>query len=393
VKSAFGRVSAQDVVSPINVPDSPRSHMDGYAVVASDLRGASQRAPRTLALRGNLRVLENLIPRISSGETMAVVTGGPLPVGADAVVPVEQTKRAGQKVVFAKQCQKGDFCFPTGADVSRGETVIIRGETIRAQDVGILVLIGVTALEVYARPRVALIATGSELTEALTGQSLKVRESHTPIFENLIRESGGEPFLVGIIPDDVGRIGAAVEQAADDSDLILTLGGTSLGERDLVERAMRRASKSTHIIHGIRMDRGRVSGLAEVKGKPVVMMPGPIQGAMNAFALFGIPTISKLAGRREFPRPFVIAKLEKTWKAGRRFPNFTKVVYVRLGRRERGFAARPVLKETESMTVLTDSDGLVVVPERTTELRAGTEVHVWLLPGFSYVRGRFLAEE
>ncbi len=164
-----------------------------------------------------------------------------------------------------------------------------------------------------------------------------------------------------------------------------------MGERDLVEQALRRVDRKSRIIHGIRMDRGRVSGVAEVKGRPLLMLPGPVQAAMNAFVLLGIPAIWWLSGKKALT-PSVPATLEKSWEARKRFEGFTKVVYVRLARGINGFEAYPVLKDTESMSVLTDSNGYVVVPERTTKLRAGTRVLVNLLSGFSHARGRFLNE-
>jgi len=385
VRNAYGRVAAEEVVSPINVPDVSRSHMDGYAVVASDLKGSSPHSPMIL------RLAAGGVPRISSGETMKVATGGVLPAGANAVVPVEEARKIGHGVLFNTEHREGDFCFSRGADVRKGSRVLRRGATIRAQDIGLLVLLGRATVKVYAKPRVALLPTGSELTDALgaVGGSM-VRESHTPIFENLISASGGAPARLGIIPDDVGRIATRVEQALQVSDLVFTLGGTSLGEKDLVEQALRRVSRNSRIIHGIKMDRGRVAGVAEVKGKPLVMLPGPVQGALNAFLLLGIPLIDRLAGRKESALPALTARLAKGWTARRKFAKFTKVLYVSLSMKGGEFVARPLVRETESMTILTDSDGFVVVPEKTVELRAGTRVSVRLLPGFSYVAGRFL---
>ncbi|HLQ07232.1 MAG TPA: molybdopterin molybdotransferase MoeA [Nitrososphaerales archaeon] len=391
VREAYGRVAAEDILSPVDVPDRPRSHMDGYAIAASDIRGASARSLRVLRLKGGVssgRQVEHL----RSGETMWVATGEYLPLGADSVAPVEETKRVGQKVVFKIERKRGDYCYAAGSDVVKGYRVIKAGSTIRAQDIGMLIVLGAKSLVVCSRPRIAMLATGSELTSAMEGNdSSKVRESHLPIFENLIRENGGEPFIIGIVPDDVERIASALEHGLQKSQMVLTLGGTSLGERDLVEKALRRVDKRSRIIHGMRMDRGRVSGVAKVKGKPVLMLPGPVQAAMNAFVLLGIPSIWRLSGKKSFPDG-LIATLKNDWEARKRFEGFTKVVYVRLVRGRKGFEAHPVLRDTEAMSVLTDSTGYIVVPERTTSLRAGTQVSVKLLPGFSYVRGRFLNE-
>ena len=391
-RDAYGRVAAVNVASPTDVPDRPRSHMDGYALMASDLRGATPGAPRVLGLREREGSGARM-GRLRSGETMWVATGEYLPSGADSVTPVEEAKKVGRKVVFKIERKKGDYCYEVGSDIVKGYQAIVDGRTIRAQDLGMLILLGISSVEVYSRPRIALVATGSELTSSMKeSDRSKVRESHLPIFENLIRENGGEPVIVGIVPDDVERIAAALERALRTSLLVLTLGGTSLGERDLVEQALQRVDRRSRIIHGIRMDRGRVAGVAEVKGRLVLMLPGPVQAAMNAFVLMGLPSIWWLSGRKAMARG-VPATLKEDWKARKRFESFTKVVYVRLVVGRQGLEAHPVLRDTESMSVLTDSNGYVVVPERTTSLEAGAQVLVKLLSGFSYAGGRFLDEE
>jgi len=322
---------------------------------------------------------------------MGIVTGGELPVGADAVVPVEDAKRAGGKIYFLKEVQKGEFCFPIGVDVKKGTVAIHAGAAVRAQDIGMLALLGIRELRVFGRPRVAIIATGNELVDSFdVSDPRKVRESHSPIFENLIRELGGVMSSREIVRDDLDLMSDAVAWALGSSDIVLTLGGTSLGEADLVEQTLRRISKKSRIIHGIKMDRGRVAGVAAVRGKPIVMLPGPVQGAMNAFALLALPLIMRMTSRSN-SGAFVKARLSTGWKARIKFQGFTKVLYVRLERKGEELLAHPIVGDTESISVLTDSNGFVVVPERIRELRQGEEVSVRLLPGFSYVGGQFLA--
>lgn len=385
---AGGRIAAEDFASPVSVPLFPTSHMDGYAVIASDL---GKKGPcKALALRGEVRLGDAKVLSMKSGETIRVPTGGRLPVGADAVVPVEEARRRGRSVYFSRTCRAGDFVYMTGSDVKKGELVLAKGKAIRAQDVGMLLSLGADRIRVFARPRVALIATGSELTnDSGSGEVGKVRNSHTQIFANLIRENGGEVVDLGIVPDDEGRIASALEAALQEADLVLTLGGASLGESDLVGPAVRRLAKDGEIIHGIRMDRGRVAGVAEVKGKPVVMMPGPIQGAMNAFVVFALPFMARLSGESPRFEPVLQAWLSEGWEARNPFRNFTKVLYVKLRRGRVGIRARPMTGETESMKLMTSSDGFVIVPESTVRLRAGAEVTVRLLSGFSYVLGGF----
>ncbi len=392
-KDSYSRVVSKDIFSPINVPDKQRSHMDGYAVAASSLTGASSQSPRVLPLVGGLGFAHLRRRRLSRGRTMRIVTGGELPVGADAVVPVEDARRAGGKIYFLKEVQKGEFCFPIGVDVKKGAVVVHAGAAVRAQDIGMLALLGIRELRVFSRPRVAIIATGNELVDSFDiTHPQKVRESHSPIFENLIREIGGVTSSREIVRDDLDLMSDAVERALGRSDIVLTLGGTSLGEADLVEQTLRRISKKSRIVHGIKMDRGRVAGVAAVRGKPIVMLPGPVQGAMNAFLLLALPLVLRMtSGADSSAGAFVRARLSTGWKARKKFQDFTKVLYVRLERKGEGLLARPIVGDTESISVLTDSNGFVVVAERIRELRRGEEVSVRLLPGFSYVGGQFLA--
>ncbi len=386
-KDSFGRVVGEDITSGINVPDKIRSHMDGYAVSAAELTGASLSSPKTLLL---VTCVDRSV-RLSRGETIGIGTGGALPPGADAVVPVEDAEKISESVRFTKPVGKGEFCFPIGVDVRKGAVVIRLGAVVRAQDVGMLALLGIPKLRVYAKPRVGIIATGDELVDEFeANDSSKVRESHSPIFENLIKEIGGVLSLRTIVPDNISLITDVIEKALRKSDLLLTLGGTSLGKADVVEQALGRVSKESRIVHGIRMDRGRVAGIAAVKGKPVVMLPGPVQGAMNAFILLALPLLSRMIGRAE-SKSYISARLSKDWKARNKFRDFTKVLYVRLEGEGDEYRATPIVGETESISVLTDSNGFVVVPEQTTELHQGEKILVRLLPGFSYVGGQFLA--
>lgn len=386
-KYAYGRIVSEDIASPINVPDKQRSHMDGFAVKASDLKGASTRSPQALSLIGKISLTRTRKWKLGPSETIGVSTGGEIPAGADAVVPVEHTRQKANSVYFSQEVEKGTFCFPVGVDVQKGSLIIRAGNVVRAQDVGMLALLGIRYVPVFAKPRVTIIATGDELADAFaTRDSGKVRESHSPILDNLITEIGGLVINREIVRDDIRLVSSAIKRALRASDIVLTLGGTSMGEGDTVEQALRKLSRKTLIVHGIRMDRGRVAGVAAIHGKPVVMLPGPVQGAMNAFFLLALPLISAMIGGEELGES-VNASLSKGWEARKRFENFTKVLYVQMERRDGTFLATPMVGETESMRLLVQAAGFVTVPERIRRLRKGDEVSVRLLPGFSYSRG------
>jgi molybdopterin molybdotransferase len=368
--SAFGRISAEDVTAPQDIPPLPTAHMDGFAVAAGGVGDGTS----TLRIAGRAGPGERPARALRRGEAFGVSTGAYLPAGADTVVPIEQAVARGGVVKVAGPLEKGAFVFGAGEDVHRGSLVLRRGSAVRAQDVGMLVSLGVARLKVFSRPVVAILATGDEIAGG------RVRNSHTPVFAGICEALGALALDAGTVADDRRAIAAKLRRALSKAGLVLTTGGTSVGGRDLVGEAVQ-ALRPDRYFHGIRMDRGRVSGVALVRGKAIVMLPGPVQGAMNAFALFALPTIDRLTGRAGAAT--VSATMASAWTARKKFPDFVKVVYVALKPGEGGLMAEPLTAETESMALLSKANGLVVVPEDVTALGAGTAVAVRMIPGFS----------
>ena len=379
---AYGRISAGDVFSRENVPRHRSSHMDGYAVKSEDTTSASPTSPVALSVVGEVVLGEEPSSRIARGQAFRISTGSFLPGGADAVVPTEDAKAEGKRITVMVPFTSGRNVFRAGEDLKKGEAVISEGRAIRAQDAGLALSLGIQSVEVFRRPVVAMLATGSELTDSPVGEVGKQRNTHTAIFARLVEAAGGVPLDLGIAPDVRKEILAKAKKGLDSADMLMTMGGTSVGRKDLVGDVVS-SLRPRAMFHGIRMDRGRVTGVAVVGQKPVLLMPGPIQGAMNAFLLSGLPIIRRMSGRKD-GEIVVRARLKTGWEARRRFPHFVKVLYVSLGIGKTGLEAEPIVGDTESMTVLTKSNAYVVVPEETTSLRSGEAVDAFLLPGFSF---------
>ncbi len=381
IKAAYGRVAAEDMAARVNIPEFTTSHMDGFAIISDNVKSATLNQPVKLLVRGKVNL--GVIPRISvrPREAVRVATGSRVPAGADGVVPLEDVEERGKTIVVKSSIKAGNFIYQEGEDLRKGEVGVAVGTTIRAQEIGLLATLGVDRIKVFARPRVGILATGSELTDSGRPPGGKVRNSHTPVFERMVQAVGCIPLNMGIARDDERELRSKVLGALGSADLVLTLGGTSVGEHDLLGNVIAELDPKV-FFHGIRMDRGRVTGVAIVQERPVVMMPGPIQGAMNAFALFALPILRRLQGRKE-DELTARAEFERGWEARGRFSNFTKVVYVRLHTKRGRLLAEPAVAETESMRLLTRSNGFVVVPEGITSLRKREEVGVLLLPGFS----------
>jgi len=378
---SYGRILAADAVAPEDVPAAATSHMDGYAVISADLKGATPARPAILAVVDATGPGDRSKRHLVSGQAILVATGAALPAGADAVVPVESTEVEGREVRVGFAPGQGDHVYKAGQDIRRGELVLLEGHVIRAQDVGILVSFGLRTINVRRRITVAVLATGNELAPASKPRRGKTTESHSPIFLRLSEALGCASLDMGIVRDDPRALGTALHGALARSDFVVTLGGTSAGKRDLVVGAVANLHPDA-LVHGLRLDRGRVTGLATVKGKPILMLPGPIQAAANAFLVVGVPIITELNRSREAGLS-VSCVLGAPWEARRRFSDFQKVVYVRL-KAGPPPVAEPITGDTESMKLLTDADGYFLVPENVKRLEAGDHVNVRLVPGFSF---------
>ena len=377
---AFARVSAEEVLAPKDIPEFPTAHWDGYAVISEDLAGAGK-DPVSLRVVGAAGPGTRAEIAITRGEAYQVATGAGLPSGADSVVPKESVEVRGDMVIVKESLRPGSHVYRKGEDLRKGEILLRKGRVIRAQDVGELIAAGYRHIKVWRKPKVSVLATGSELVDASRPKGGRVVNSHSPVFMRLCEALGCIPVDMGIAKDDRAEITAMLRRALAKSDFVLTLGGTSLGDRDYITEAVG-AMRPEVLVHRLKMDRGRVAGIAVVRGKAIVMMPGPIQGAMNAFVLLAVPIIEALSGTEE-RQSEILCTFRGEWKARSGYECFRKVVYVRVDRAAE-MTASPLLAETESMRVLTEADGFIVVPENVTKLEAGERVAVRLVPGFSF---------
>jgi molybdopterin molybdotransferase len=389
VRDAYGRVLLEDVLAREDSPRRDVSHFDGFAVVSAETVGATRDFTRTLALvRGASRV--GLLPeaRLRHGQAMSVLTGGYLPEGADAVVPVEDVSVHAGEIRIARRVERGEHVYPAGADVRKGERVLRAGKTLMGQDLVLLASMHLERVVTFKRPRVAILPTGTELTTDIGDRrSGKVVESHSLLLEHLVDEAGGRATTPPIVPDERRALSRALKDALKRSEVVFTLAGSSVGEPDLVESTIRGFGRSTTaLVHGIKVNRGRVMGLAVVAGKPVIILPGPIQGALNAFIVLGYPLIRYHLGRGWEQPPAVAATVAEDWEAKGRFKDFDQVVYLRLTRDPQdpdGLVAIPSGAETEKVSFLVSKNAYALIPGKNPRLAKGERVQARLLPGFS----------
>jgi len=380
---SFGRVLFDDVLARGDVPARDSAHMDGFAVRSPDLAGASPESPvRLRRLEGSPL---GVVPRepLRKGEARAVLTGGFMPRGADAVVQAERVETIAQgEVSFSSPAEAGEWVYPRGRDVKRGERVLPSGRVLRGTDQVLLGSLHLDRVGVYRRPRVALLPTGSELSEEVRRpEPGKVTETHTFLLSRLVEGAGGVPVLLPIARDDSAEIARSVRAGLRVAEMVLTLAGSSVSETDLVEQAV--GGPADAVVHGVKVHRGRVMGFALARGKAVIILPGPIQGAVNAFAVFAYPLIGAHLGRGFGPPPSVPAVLGGDWEAGRRNRDFAKVVYVKLDASGDELVAEASSGETENVAFLTRNDGYLLLGESVVALKKGERVRVHLLPGLS----------
>nr|HRC61810.1 molybdopterin-binding protein [Dehalococcoidia bacterium] len=262
---ALGRVLAEDVRAEVDVPGFDRSNMDGFAVRALDTYGAMEEKP--VRLRLNAEVLPTgVIPAVEvvDGSATTIATGGMLPRGADAVVPVEQTdiEDGGATVVARRPVVPGENISFAGTDIGAGETVLFAGTRLTSRDTGVLAAIGAAEVAVVRRPRVAVISTGDEVAQP--GAPMRpglVFDSNGRIIADAVRELGGDPWFLGSYPDDEDAIRGAVERALADADMVLLSGGTSKGEGDLNSRVVGALTPGI-VVHGVALKPGKPICLA-----------------------------------------------------------------------------------------------------------------------------------
>jgi putative molybdopterin biosynthesis protein len=396
---ALDRVLADDVVANIDVPGFDRANVDGFALQAADTFGATESDPRYVALTGEV-LSPGKQPResIGPGRATAIATGGMLPRGADAVVMIEQTdladgaRGAAPRLKISRAVSPGENVTFTGTDIARGETVLRSGQVLTSREIGVLAAIGRAEIWVFRRPRVAILSTGDEIIppggEPAPGS---VFDSNGAVLAAAVRELGGEPVSLGIVPDDERQLSARVSEGLQ-SDLLLLSGGTSKGAGDLSYRVVSRLLNPGIVAHGVALKPGKPICLAVTNGKPVVVLPGFPTSAIFTFHEFVAPLIRAMGGRPGHTVQRVRARLPMRVNSERGRTEYLLVTLVRQQQPDSapadacGFAtgdasliAFPMGKGSGSVTTFSGADGFIVIDQNTEIVEAGSTVDVQLL--------------
>jgi molybdopterin molybdotransferase len=372
---AFGLSAAEDVYAAVALPGFDNSAMDGYAVAHADVASATQEAPVHLPVVGEIGAGQASLLAVSPGTTVKIMTGAPVPAGADSVVPYEWTDRGVANVVISRAPEKGQHVRLKGQDVSQGDLLVRSGTVLGARQIGLMAAVGRPSVRSRPRPRVVVLSTGSELREP--GSSLghdSVYDGNSFLLAAAARQAGAIAYRVGIVPDEPRAFLNALNDQLVRADLVVTSGGVSMGDYDVVKEAL--APLGTVWFGGVAMQPGKPQGFGTVgeDAVPIVTLPGNPVSSYISFEQFVLPAIRRLMGRTPYIRPSADAMLTQDLPspAGRR--QFARGILSLVDGR---LAVTPVGPQGSHMIGdLAESDALIVVAESVTSVAAGETVTV-----------------
>jgi molybdopterin molybdotransferase len=364
LRDGLGRIAAKTIVADADAVPFPRSAMDGYAVRAAECSRASREYPIEFPLAGQV-FAEQAESTLAPGTTLAITTGAPLPYGADAVIPYEQIERHDATIRIFAPVSSGACVFPQGEDIRRGDELVATGESLRAGTLALLAFAGTTRLQVFQRPRIAVLCNGQELVDpaVIPGRG-QVRNSNAVALIALITEFGGLPNDRGTAPDNPAVLSAMLESARHDSDLLITTGGASKGERDLVKCVLKDLG-AKFLFEQVAMRPGKPFGFAIWHGKPVCVLPGSPAAAFVCFQELVRPAMARLAGRHATNLPIVRARLQGSLHARSERRYF---VLARLDLTAGGFVVIPLDNQCSALVrTAADSNAIIIVRETASE--------------------------
>ncbi|MCD6324299.1 MAG: molybdopterin molybdotransferase MoeA [Desulfurococcales archaeon] len=391
IYEAAGRVLAVDVVAPADYPPYNRSAVDGYAVRSSDVTGASESNPIPLRVVGTVEAgtkPEGL--KVNEGEAVLIFTGGELPEGADAVVPVEYVDVEGEYVYVYRSVAKFRNVSLRGEDFKARELLAKKGTMIRPWHVAALAQGGFKRVKVFRKLRVGIINTGDELYDVVLTQSGggRIPNSSGPLIASYAEELGCEAEVLGIVGDDEVRIREILINALRDHDIIVVTGGTSVGGRDVVPEAISSIDGAELVFHGVNLRPGRTAGAFVVRGKPVLMLSGLPVACLVGLENFLKPVVEKVMGMEPLPRPKVKARLTRRVANAVGFRSHYRVAVFE----ERGELFAEPLRLTGSgiLSTLLKGNGILILDESLEGVDKDEEVEVMLLGPIYKGRPAFL---
>lgn len=365
IDQAGGRIAAETVRAPIDVPGFDRSIMDGYAVQAGDTVGAYDDSPVALSYAGAVGAGEAPEVTVGPGEAVEIATGAVLPPGADAVVQVERTRRPADDVLVERPVAPAENVMKVGADIPAGTALVRQGDRLDPRRVGLLAAVGVDPVPVFERPVVGIVSTGREIVRPTDRDELgpaEIFDTNSFSLAAAVEEADGRSTIHPHADEDYGSIRATIEEAATACDLVLSTGSTSASAEDVVYRVVDEAGEL--LLHGVAIKPGKPTVVGRIDETPVLGLPGNPISALMTFRVFAAPLIRHAAGRTtRRPTQEVDATLATTVDSVEGRTQLLPIGLVESPRR--GLLAYPVDKGSGAITSLGDADGYVTIPAGT----------------------------
>ncbi len=370
---ALSRVLSRDVISAMDNPPFDRAMMDGYAVIAKDTERASSSTPVGLKLVGAVAIGDYPTITLKAGEAVNIMTGAPIPNGADSVLRVEYSRKQGDAVEVLEHITPGKDISKRGEDVKARDVLLKKGRVLKPHDLGVLAATGNLTVWVQTQPKVVVVSTGSELVEP--GKDLSpgsIYDINTFTLSSLVKEVGGQPIEREIIRDDEKELENLLRS---DWDVLVLSGATSVGEKDFVPEVIKRHGKV--LLHGVNIRPGSPAGFGIVNGRPVFMLPGFPVSCIATFEHFVAPYIQMMLGKDISPRHrAVTGTLEKAVTSPKGRVDFVRV---KVRGEEENLTVSPITAKGSSLiTTLSKSDGYLLIDEEIENIDAGEQVKVYL---------------
>ena len=369
ISDAARRVLACDTVSAENIPSFDRSTVDGYAVNAADTFGAGASIPAQLEITGEILMGESADFDLARGQCVKISTGGMLPAGADAAVMVEHTDFAGGLCLVYKPVAPGENITKKGDDISAGETALKKGTLIRPSQIGVLAALGITEIEVYKKPVIAVISTGDEIVreDPKPGQ---IRDINTFLLSAAIKESGCEAIEYGVVADKREDIENAVKECVKKADAVIISGGSSAGARDMTVDIIDTLGEA--YFHGIAMKPGKPTIFGIISGKPVFGLPGHPLAAYFVFRLIVTEFIRDLMNMPP-EKPSGRAALAENIPSNHGREEFLCV------KMNENNEIVPLHTKSGIISVLSKAGGFIKIPRNTEGINKGTVMEIYSL--------------
>jgi len=376
IVDASGRVLAEEIRSPRDIPGFDNSAMDGYAVRAADVEAASESYPIRLTVLETVGagVMPSL--QVRAGQAVRTMTGAPIAAGADAIVPVERTRGTEAEIEILASAEKGAFVRPRGEDLKRGELVFSPGKVLSASDLGMLASLNRAMVDVYRRPRVAIVATGDELVDIdIVPSGAQVINSSAYALAAAIRETGGESIMLKVARDRPEEVRARLAEGLA-FDVVLTTGGVSVGQFDHVKVVLDELGLR-QLFHGVAQRPGRPLKFGTIGGRPIFGLPGNPVSTMVCFYLYVRPALRRMTGRSDLGLPRIMARCASDIPTAN---NLTEFVRVTLSRRKGEIYAMPTGNQSSGvLSSLSRAHGLLIGPASERVLKAGSQAAVLVL--------------